>query len=86
MIILASGSKSRNEQLRKLNLEFKSQAPDINEDILENESTIALTKRLSYEKALKIANWIKENQLQKDGSLFHSFKNGKSTINYNVCV
>lgn len=30
--------------------------------------------------ALKNANFILENQLQKDGSLNHSFKNGKSTI------
>ena len=32
------------------------------------------------DKALKNANFIKENQLMGKGSLFHSYKNGKSTI------
>ncbi len=31
--------------------------------------------------ALKNANFIKKQQLKKDNSLFHSYKNGKSTIN-----
>ncbi|MDY8136680.1 thioredoxin domain-containing protein [Aquimarina sp. 2201CG5-10] len=31
--------------------------------------------------ALKNANFIKNKQLQSNGSLFHSYKNGKSTIN-----
>ncbi len=32
------------------------------------------------DKAIKNAEFIKKNQIQKDGSLFHNFKNGKSTI------
>lgn len=32
------------------------------------------------EKAIKNAIFIKENQIQKDGSLFHNYKDGKSTI------
>ena len=30
--------------------------------------------------AIKNANFIKENQIKQDGSLFHNYKNGKSTI------
>ncbi|MFT4803493.1 MAG: hypothetical protein ACJAZK_000430 [Psychroserpens sp.] len=32
------------------------------------------------DKAIKNAKFIKENQINKDGSLFHNYKNGKSTI------
>ena len=32
------------------------------------------------DKAIKNAEFIKENQIQKEGSLFHNYKNGKSTI------
>nr|WP_299106994.1 thioredoxin domain-containing protein [uncultured Winogradskyella sp.] len=32
------------------------------------------------EKAIKNASFIKENQINADGSMFHNFKNGKSTI------
>ena len=32
------------------------------------------------EKAIKNATFIKENQINADGSMFHNFKNGKSTI------
>lgn len=32
------------------------------------------------DKAIKNANFIKENQIQNDGSLFHNYKDGKSTI------
>ncbi len=30
--------------------------------------------------ALENANWLKKNQLQKEGKLYHTYKNGKSTI------
>ena len=32
------------------------------------------------DKAIKNATFIKENQIKQDGSLFHNYKNGKSTI------
>jgi uncharacterized protein YyaL (SSP411 family) len=32
------------------------------------------------DKAIKNANFIKENQIKQDGSLFHNYRNGKSTI------
>jgi uncharacterized protein len=41
--------------------------------VLKNEHYLTI--------ALKNANFILSNQLQKDGSLNHSYKNGKSTIN-----
>lgn len=62
LIILASSSASRNAQLQRLKIPFSAQPPDINEVSLKNESIEALTKRLSYEKALKIAQ-LKPNNL-----------------------
>ena len=40
----------------------------------------ALGDETYLENAIKNANFIVENQLQSDGSLFHSYKEGKSTI------
>jgi len=37
-------------------------------------------KKKYLEAALKNAGWLKENQLQKDGSLWHSYKKGESKI------
>ncbi|OUR97604.1 thioredoxin domain-containing protein [Flavobacteriales bacterium 33_180_T64] len=39
-----------------------------------------LDNPLYLDKALKNATFIKEHQLDNDGSLFHNYKNGKSTI------
>jgi len=39
-----------------------------------------LDDKTYLDKALKNAKFIKENQINDDGSLFHNYKNGKSTI------
>jgi uncharacterized protein YyaL (SSP411 family) len=40
----------------------------------------ALGEKSHLQKAIKNANFIKENQLQKNGALYHNYKDGKSTI------
>ena len=54
-VILASSSKFRKQLLDKLNISFKCISPDIDEKRLNNESVRDYVKRLSIEKASKIA-------------------------------
>ena len=54
-VILASSSKFRKQLLNKLNISFKCISPDIDEKRLNNESVKDYVKRLSVEKASKIA-------------------------------
>ena len=54
-VILASSSKFRKQLLDKLNISFKCISPDIDEKRLKNEAVKDYVKRLSIEKASKIA-------------------------------
>ena len=54
-VVLASSSKFRKQLLDKLNISFKCISPDIDEKRLNNESVKDYVKRLSIEKASKIA-------------------------------
>ena len=54
-VILASSSKFRKQLLDKLNISFKCISPDIDEKRLNNEPVTGYVKRLSIEKASKIA-------------------------------
>ena len=54
-VILASSSKFRKQLLDKLNISFKCISPDIDEKRLNNESVRDYVKRLSIQKASKIA-------------------------------
>ena len=54
-VILASSSKFRKQLLDKLNISFKCISPDIDEKRLNSESVKDYVKRLSIEKASKIA-------------------------------
>ena len=54
-VILASSSKFRKQLLNKLNISFKCISPDIDEKRLNNEAVRDYVKRLSIEKASKIA-------------------------------
>ena len=54
-VILASSSKFRKQLLNKLNISFKCISPDIDEKRLNNESVKDYVKRLSIQKASKIA-------------------------------
>jgi MAF protein len=54
-VILASSSKFRKQLLDKLNISFKCISPDIDEKRLHNEAVKDYVKRLSIEKASKIA-------------------------------
>ena len=54
-VILASRSKFRKQLLDKLNISFKCISPDIDEKRLNNEAVKDYVKRLSIEKASKIA-------------------------------
>ena len=54
-LILASTSPYRQEILRKLNIDFAIDAPEVDEKILGDESPVDLVKRLSQEKALAVA-------------------------------
>ena len=54
-VILASSSKFRRQLLDKLNISFKCISPDIDEKRLNNEAVKDYVKRLSIEKASKIA-------------------------------
>ncbi len=53
-IILASSSPRREDLLKKYIDNFDIISPNIKEDILENETPIEYTKRLSKEKALEV--------------------------------
>ena len=54
-IILASSSKHRKKLLDQLKITFIAKSPNIDESRKNNESIDNFVKRLSYEKALKIA-------------------------------
>jgi len=54
-LILASTSPFRQQILHKLNIDFETDTPDVNEQSLENESPVELVKRLSKAKALAVA-------------------------------
>ncbi|MAD58553.1 MAG: septum formation protein Maf [Porticoccus sp.] len=54
-VVLASSSKFRKQLLDKLNISFKCISPDIDEKRLNNEDVKDYVKRLSIEKASKIA-------------------------------
>ena len=54
-VILASSSKFRKQLLDKLNISFKCISPDIDEKRLNGEAVKDYVKRLSIEKASKIA-------------------------------
>ena len=54
-VILASSSIFRKQLLLKLNIPFKCISPDINESRLDGETVTKYVKRLSIEKAKKIA-------------------------------
>ena len=54
-VILASSSRFRKQLLDKLNISFKCISPDIDEKRLNNEAVKDYVKRLSIEKASKIA-------------------------------
>ena len=54
-VILASSSKFRKQLLDKLNISFKCISPDIDEKRLNDEAVRDYVKRLSIEKASKIA-------------------------------
>jgi len=55
-LILASGSKYRNILLRRFDIPFKCQAPDIDESTKDSESPVDLVSRLAYEKAQYVSN------------------------------
>ena len=54
-IILASSSKHRKKLLNQLKIKFTTKSPDIDESRRKNENVDDFVRRLSYEKALKIA-------------------------------
>ena len=54
-IILASSSKHRKKLLEQLKIKFKTISPDIDESRLKHETVTKYVKRLSLEKAMKIA-------------------------------
>lgn len=54
-IILGSTSPFRKELMEKLHIEFLTDSPDIDEARLENESPEEMVRRLSVEKARKVA-------------------------------
>lgn len=55
-IILASSSETRKALLDRLQLDYLAISPDIDESAKPHETAEQLAQRLSYEKALKIAN------------------------------
>ena len=55
-LVLASTSPFRQQILRKLNIEFDTASPDVNEDRLNNETPQQLVSRLSEAKAKAVAN------------------------------
>ncbi len=54
-IILASSSRHRKKLLDQLKIKFVTESPDIDESRKGNESINDFVKRLSYEKAMKVA-------------------------------
>ena len=56
IIVLASGSKSRYQLLKRLKLEFITNASDIDETAYHGEQAAELVKRLSCAKARVVAN------------------------------
>ena len=54
-IILASSSKHRKKLLNQLKIKFATKSPDIDESRRKNENVDEFVRRLSYEKALKVA-------------------------------
>lgn len=56
LVILASSSPFRQELLSRLNLNFITQSPDIDESVLNAESPIDYVSRLAREKARAIAH------------------------------
>lgn len=54
-LILASTSPYRQQILQKLHIDFEIDAPEVNEQALENESPRELVKRLSKAKAMAVA-------------------------------
>ena len=54
-IILASSSKHRKKLLNQLKIKFTAKSPNIDESRRKNENVDEFVRRLSYEKALKIA-------------------------------
>ena len=60
-IILASSSKHRKKLLQQLKVKFKTISPNINETRLKGENTSRYVRRLSIEKALRIAHDCKES-------------------------
>ena len=54
-IILASSSKHRKKLLNQLKIKFTTKSPNIDESRRKNENVDEFVRRLSYEKALKIA-------------------------------
>lgn len=63
-VILASGSPRRKELLSRAGVVFEVHSPDINEDVLHQECSKSMVKRLSLEKALEV--W--RNVLRADES------------------
>ena len=56
ILVLASTSPFRQQILRKLNIDFVVDSPEISEAALENETPMELVKRLSKLKAMAVAN------------------------------
>jgi len=54
-LILASSSRYRREQLARMQIEFSSSAPDVDERALVDESGLALAQRLAEKKARAVA-------------------------------
>ena len=60
-IVLASSSKHRKKLLQQLKVKFKTISPNIDESRLKGEDTSRYVRRLSIEKALRIAHDCKES-------------------------
>ena len=60
-IVLASSSKHRKKLLQQLKVKFKTISPNIDETRLKGEDTSRYVRRLSIEKALRIAHDCKES-------------------------
>ena len=60
-IVLASSSKHRKKLLQQLKVKFKTISPNIDETRLKGENTSRYVRRLSIEKALRIAHDFKES-------------------------
>ena len=60
-IVLASSSKHRKKLLQQLKVKFKTISPNIDETRLKGEDTSRYVRRLSIEKALRIAHDCKDS-------------------------